>query len=135
VWQAAVSMGELDVGGLPVGTAEHAEGVLTDRDILYRVVARGLDPASVRVDEVMSRPLVACRPDDTLHAAMDLMAGNHIRRLAVQDEGGTVVGWLTLSDLSRHLLLAEGPVKACLQALTESPEAPEEEGEDQPAAG
>ena len=59
VQEAAVLMGELDVGALPVGAPERLEGVLTDRDILYRVVARGLDCSAVRV---RARPasLAAC---------------------------------------------------------------------------
>src|SRR4051794_23292354 len=49
VREAAVLMGELDVGALPVGTATDIEGVITDRDILYRVVAAGLDPNATTV--------------------------------------------------------------------------------------
>jgi CBS domain-containing protein len=119
VQDAAVLMGEIEVGALPVGTPERIEGIVSDRDILYRLVARGLDPAAVRVREVMSRPVVACRPSDTLRAAMDLMAANHVRRLAVTNEAGAVVGWLTLADLSRRLLVDEPTVQSALQSLTE----------------
>ncbi|MDP4026876.1 CBS domain-containing protein [Methylobacterium sp. NEAU 140] len=121
VQEAATLMGEIEVGALPVGASERIEGVVTDRDILYRLVARGRDPAGVRVREVMSRSVVSCRPTDTVRAAMDLMAANHVRRLAVTGEGGAVVGWLTLADLSRRLLVDEAPVQAALRALTEPP--------------
>jgi CBS domain-containing protein len=121
VQDAAVLMGEIEVGALPVGAPERIEGILSDRDILYRLVARGLDPATTRVREVMSRPVVSCRPTDTLRAAMDLMAANHVRRLAVTNEAGVVVGWLTLADLSRRLLVDEPAVQGALQALTEQP--------------
>ena len=50
VCEAAALMGEIDVGALPVGDADDLQGVLTDRDILFRVVAKCLDPATVRVD-------------------------------------------------------------------------------------
>ena len=53
--EAAEMMGELEVGALPAGAADRVEGVVTDRDILYRVVAAGLDPTRVRVREVLSR--------------------------------------------------------------------------------
>ncbi|MCJ2015100.1 CBS domain-containing protein [Methylobacterium sp. J-076] len=119
--EAATLMGDIEVGALPVGTPERLEGVVTDRDILYRLVARGRDPAGVSVRELMSRPVVACRPTDTLRTAMDLMAANYVRRLAVTGEDGTVVGWLTLADLSRRLLVDEPPVQAALRALTEEP--------------
>jgi CBS domain-containing protein len=118
---AAELMGELDVGALPVGTPEEVLGVLTDRDILYRVVAEGLAP-DLPVREVASRPVIGCGAEDTLQAAMDLMATHHIRRLAVRDGEGRVVGWITLSDLARHLLVEHGPVQEALRDLTEAPD-------------
>jgi CBS domain-containing protein len=117
---AAELMGEIDVGALPVGTAERLDGIVTDRDILYRVVARGLDPNAVRVREVASRPVVACGEDDTLQAAMDLMAAHHVRRLPVRDAAGAVTGWITLADLSRQLLVGSEALQASLRELTEA---------------
>ena len=64
---------------------------MTDRDILFRVVARGLDPAATKVRAVASRPVVVCREDDTLQSAMDLMAANHVRRLPVADRAGLLI--------------------------------------------
>ena len=119
VQEAAELMGEIDVGALPVGDAAHLDGVVTDRDILFRVVARGLDPASTAVRAVASRPVVVCREDDTLQAAMDLMAANHIRRLPVTGQGGAVAGWVTMADLARRLLVEDAGVQAALRALTE----------------
>jgi CBS domain-containing protein len=120
VREAAVLMGELDVGALPVGAAEQLDGIVTDRDILYRVVARGLDPTRVRVREVVSRPVVFCGEDDTLQAAMDLMAAHHVRRLPVRNAAGLVTGWITLADLSRQLLVGSEPLQAALRELTEA---------------
>src|ERR1700709_1457443 len=88
VSEAAILMGEIDVGGLPAGSAAHVEGILTDRDILYLVVAQGLGSRDVRIRDILSRPVIFCREDDTLEAAMDLLAANHIRRMPVQDEAG-----------------------------------------------
>ncbi|KQT84159.1 CBS domain-containing protein [Aurantimonas sp. Leaf443] len=111
-------MGDLDVGAVPVGTAEEPLGVVTDRDILYRVVARGLDPATTPARDILSTPLIACSPDDDLDAAMDLMAAHHIRRLAVRERDGAMVGWVTLSDLSRKLLLETKTVETALRELS-----------------
>ncbi|MBD0274170.1 MAG: CBS domain-containing protein [Acetobacteraceae bacterium] len=119
VQEAAVLMGELDVGALPVGAPERLEGVLTDRDVLYRVVARGLDCAAVRVRDVLTTPVLSCRPEDDLRSAMDLMAANHVRRLPVRDGAGRVVGWVTLADISRRLLLDSGSLQAALREATE----------------
>ena len=121
VREAAELMGELDVGALPVGGAEAVEGVVTDRDILYRVVAEGLNGAELPVREVASRPVIGCGEEDALQVAMDLMAAHGIRRLAVRDDEGRVVGWITLSDLARHLLVESGPLQDTLRALTEAP--------------
>ncbi|HYF55437.1 MAG TPA: CBS domain-containing protein [Salinarimonas sp.] len=117
--EAAALMGELDVSALPVGTPDELRGVVTDRDLLYRVVAEGLDPRRARVDEIMTRMVFTCRSDDALTAAMDLMASHNIRRLPVIEDD-RVVGWLTLSDLSRRLLLDSGVVQAGLKELTET---------------
>lgn len=118
VAEAAALMGELDVGALPVGSAKKLEGVITDRDILYRLVSRGLDPSTVRLTDIVSRPVIVCRDSDSVRSAMDLMAANHIRRLAVENEIGRVVGWLTLSDLSRKLLVDSAPLQDSLAELT-----------------
>ena len=120
VKEAAELMGELEVGALPVGSAGALQGILTDRDILYRLVAEGRDPGATRVREVMSSPVVACRPEDTVQAAMDLMAAHHIRRLPVCDAAGGVVGWITLSDLSRRLLLDSEALQGALRGITEA---------------
>lgn len=121
VKDAAVLMGELDVGALPVGSAEQLDGIVTDRDILYRVVARGLDPSRVRVREVTSRPVIACDEDDTLQAVMDRMAAHHVRRLPVRNAEGLVIGWITLADLSRRLLVGSEALQASLRELTDAP--------------
>jgi CBS domain-containing protein len=119
VQQAAEMMGELDVGALPVGHAADLQGVVTDRDLLYRVVAEGRDPAAMRVRDAMTAPARCCRPGDDIRAAMDLMASQNVRRLGVQDTSGRVVGWVTLADLSRRLLLDSEAVQQVLREATE----------------
>ena len=118
VQDAAALMGELDVSALPVGTADALKAVITDRDILYRVVAEGRDPRRTSVLEVATTQIFSCSPEDTLKAAMDLMASQNVRRLPVMDEGQRVVGWLTLSDLSRHLLVESDLVQGALRDVT-----------------
>lgn len=120
VSEAAELMGELDVGALPVGTAEDVQGVVTDRDILYRVVAEGLASAEITVGTVATRPVIGCGEEDGLQDAMNLMAAHSIRRLVVRDSSGKVVGWLTLADLARHLVVGDSRVQAALSELTES---------------
>jgi CBS domain-containing protein len=119
VQEAAALMGELDVSALPIGSPEDLKGVITDRDILYRLVAEGRDPRRTRVLQIASHSVFSCRPDDALSIAMDLMAAQNIRRLAVLDDAQRVIGWLTLSDLSRKLLVETEVVQTALRDLTE----------------
>lgn len=116
--EAAVMMGELDVGALPVGSATDLVGVVTDRDILYRVTASGMPP-STPVADILSRPAVVCREHDSVRTAMDLMASHHIRRLGVIDAQGAVSGWITLADLSRKLLVESDALQDTLRLLSE----------------
>lgn len=117
---AAELMGELDVGALPVGSPERLIGIVTDRDLLYRVVAAGRDPARTSVGEVCSRPALTCRAEDSLHVAMDAMAANHVRRLAVEAaDTHRVVGWITLADVARQLLVEDDALQSRLRVITD----------------
>lgn len=117
VQDAAVLMGEIDVGGLPVGTQEQPLGIVTTRDLVYRLCAAGLDPASTSVRQVMSPNIFACSTEDDLGAAMDAMAAHHVRRLMVSDADGRMVGWITLSDIARRLLIDSPVVRDGLDEL------------------
>jgi len=116
--EAAALMGELDVSALPVGSPQDLKGVITDRDLLYRVVAEGKDPKRTRVAEVATKLVFTCRADDPLTTAMDLMASHNIRRLPVLEDE-RIVGWLTLSDVSRRLLVDSEVVQSGLKGLTD----------------
>lgn len=101
IQDAAVRMAEADIGAVLVGSDEALEGVLTDRDIILRVVVEGLDSTRVRVREVMSSTLFNCREDDTVDSAFRQMSEHQVRRLPVFDENDQLSGIVTLSDLSR----------------------------------
>ena len=98
--QAAQRMRDANVGVLPVVEGGRLRGVLTDRDIVVRGVARGTDPSGVRVAECASRDFVAARPDWPVQQAMDTMAMHQVGRLPVVDEGERVIGIVTLSSLA-----------------------------------
>jgi CBS domain-containing protein len=102
VQDAARKMRESNVGFLPVCRPDQAcVGTLTDRDIALRVVAEGR-PLKTRVEEVMSSDLVACRPQDDLRVAEDLMRTNQVSRVLCIDDGGRVVGVISLSDIAQY---------------------------------
>jgi CBS domain-containing protein len=119
VQDVASLMGELDVSALPIGTPEDLKGIITDRDILYRLVAEGKDPRRTKVLQIASKLIFSCRADDELGVAMELMASQNVRRLPVMDDASRVVGWLTLSDLSRRLLVESAVVQTALHELTD----------------
>lgn len=118
VQQAAALMGEIDVGALPIGSAIRPLGIVTARDLLLRVCAAGRDPATTAVAEVMTREIHHCRADDGVETALDLMASRHVRRLLVRDDHDAIVGWVTLSDISRRLLIDSGTVRTALDELS-----------------
>jgi CBS domain-containing protein len=118
VQEAAELMGELDVGALPVGSVDDLQGILTDRDLLLRVLAEGREPRKVKVRDVMSTRVFTCQESDSLAQAMDMMGSYHVRRLPVVDDRGVVTGWVTLSDISRRLLLETATVRKALAELT-----------------
>ncbi|HTP49320.1 MAG TPA: CBS domain-containing protein [Anaeromyxobacteraceae bacterium] len=97
---AAARMGELDVGALPVTEGDALLGMITDRDIAVRAVARGMDPSSTRVAEAMTPQSIWCYEDqDTLEAAR-IMEAMALRRLMVLDRGQRLVGMITVDDLA-----------------------------------
>jgi CBS domain-containing protein len=74
-------------------------GVLTDRDIVTRAVAEGIDPATITVAEVASRELITVSPEQDLHEALRLMARHQVRRLPVVS-GQRLVGILAQADIA-----------------------------------
>jgi len=101
VAEAARAMSTFDIGSVPVCEGGRLLGILTDRDVAVRVVARGLDPAGVRVRDVMTPDPVACSPDDALSDAEQVMADAQVRRLPVVDGDGRLVGYLTTAKIAR----------------------------------
>jgi CBS domain-containing protein len=77
-------------------------GIVTERDVTWKVAAKGLDPKNVKVAEIMSTPLITIDPDADLAEAAKIMKKNKIRRLAVIKEE-TLNGVLTAADIGRNL--------------------------------
>ncbi len=96
---AAEAMKEQNIGDVIVTKSGTACGIVTDRDIVVRGIAEGLDPNTTTLDEVCTSILVAVRPTDSVERAIDLMRQKAIRRLVVC-EGDTAVGIVTLGDLA-----------------------------------
>ena len=77
-------------------------GIVTERDITWKVATNGLDPKNVKIEEIMSTPLIIVDPDEDLAEAANIMKQHKIRRLAVVREG-VLWGVLTAGDIMRNL--------------------------------
>jgi CBS domain-containing protein len=102
VTEAAAIMRTEDVGSLPVVENDRLVGVLTDRDIVVRVVAEGRDACATSVGEILSNDLVTVTPEQSLDEALALMARHQVRRLPVVEEDGRLVGVVAQADVARE---------------------------------
>ena len=91
VWSLLVSR-----EGLPVG-------VVTERDVIKKVIVKGLSLDGVNVGEIMSSPIITIGPDEPVAKAMELMAANDIRRVYVVEEG-KVIGRVTQTNAFKKIL-------------------------------
>jgi len=99
--EASRIMGANRIGSLIVEIGGKAEGIVTERDLLSKVLAKGKDPEGVSVKEVMSSPLIAIGPTATIKEAAQTMISKK-GRLAVFKEG-TLIGIITAADLVKSL--------------------------------
>jgi CBS domain-containing protein len=91
-----------DVGAIPVLDGDRLVGMVTDRDIVIRVIARGKDPRGMTVREIATGDLVTLRADQDLSEALRLMAQHQVRRLPVVDDGDRLIGIVSQADVARE---------------------------------
>ena len=114
--QAARAMRSRNVGALVVVNAGRPVGMLTDRDVAIEVVAKGLDPDTARVGDVMHKKLVTIREDLGIFDAAKVFAKTGVRRLPVVTRSGVLVGVITVDDLIMLLGNELGHVAGALSA-------------------
>ena len=104
VAEAIQRMRERQVGSLLVQQVSPSDtwGIITQTDVVQRVIARDKDPAQVKVAEVMSKPISIVRPDTLLRECARVMGREHIRRVFVFDKQ-KVVGVVSASDIFDRL--------------------------------
>lgn len=98
VRQAAEIMSDSGVGSVFVAKDREIIGILTDTDLVRRLVAVGLEPSQTTVEQIMSAPILKIDEDKTLLDANDLMAREHVRHLGVSRDGN-LVGMISVRDL------------------------------------
>lgn len=98
---AAARMREQNIGFLPVcDDGMQVLGTVTDRDIAMRIVAEKL-PAGTAVEQIMTREVIACYPEDDIEVAKELMADNRKSRIMCVDDSGALIGVISLSDIAK----------------------------------
>jgi CBS domain-containing protein len=116
---AAGLMARLDVGAIPVTEGEHLLGLVTDRDLVVRVVADRRDPEEVKLGDIATKSPVTVTPDAKVSDARDLMAEHQIRRLPVV-KAEKLVGIISMGDIA----FADASKRAVGEALEDVSESP-----------
>ena len=121
VADAAKKMDQLSVGALPIcGDDNRLKGMITDRDITIKVVAKGQDPASVKVIDLADQDeVVTIGADDSLDEALATMAKHQVRRLPVID-GHDLVGMVSMADIASNV--EDDKAGDVIQAISSGPE-------------
>ena len=105
VASAVASMASRGVGSVVVVDGDgRPVGIFTERDLLVKVVARGLDPAAVRLAEVMTSDPVVAREEWSAAKALEVMAYYGFRHLPVVDSTGRLVGVVSIKDVARSIV-------------------------------
>lgn len=97
--EIAKIMSEIDSGAVPIVEDGKAVGLITDRDIVVRVVAKGGDLNS-KASDVMSDGVFSCKEDDNVADAAAKMGNEQVRRLVVYNEAGGLAGIVSLGDIA-----------------------------------
>jgi len=91
------------IGALVVLDGERLAGIVSERDVVRAFASRSGDAAGMQVDEVMTRQVLTCAPDDSLTDVLRLMTRHRVRHLPVM-QGGRLVGLVSIGDAVKHRL-------------------------------
>jgi len=104
VTEVARLMKKEDIGPVLIVDNERTRtlvGIVTDRDLVLKVIAEGLDPKSTKVNDVMSKKLVTCDAEDDVEQAVSAMAQFQLRRIPVVGDNMKLVGIIAQADVAR----------------------------------
>lgn len=96
--EAARLMSQANVGSVIIKEGDQAAGIFTERDLLQRVVSAEKDPGETALSEVMSSPVKSCRLGDDIEEVAKLLTGEHIRHLAILEQGA-LIGLIGVRDV------------------------------------
>ena len=95
-----------NIGSIPVIENEQTQklvGIVTDRDLALKIVAKGHDAKSTKVEAVMTRQIVTCQAGDDLQKALDAMAEHQLRRIPIVDNDNKIVGIIAQADVATRV--------------------------------
>ncbi|BBL67283.1 CBS domain-containing protein [Methanoculleus chikugoensis] len=102
--EVARIMGEKNVGSVVVVTGDNRPtGIVTDRDLAIRVTAQERNPGEVRVSDILTRGVITFRDSMGIYEAIQKMTAEGIRRMPIVDDGGKLIGIITMDDIVRML--------------------------------
>jgi len=104
---AAKMMLDEDCGAIPVVGEGKVIGIITDRDIVVRAVAKGKNPSDLKVSDCMSKSVSTVKADADLNECTDIMEREQVRRIPVVDKGGKVIGIVAQADVARKATAKE----------------------------
>jgi CBS domain-containing protein len=103
VWEIARQMRDNDIGAMPVWADGKLVGMVTDRDITCRAMADGAGQGNLTAQDIMTKNVISCSPEDDIAVAVKAMETKKVRRLPVTDSQRGMVGMLSLGDVSHKL--------------------------------
>ena len=105
-FHAAQLMKSEDVGPIPIVSDRETrilKGIVTDRDLVLKVIAEARDPKTTPVEEVMTTNVATCRSDDDANQAIDLMEQRQVRRIPIVNDHGRLVGIISQADVATRV--------------------------------
>lgn len=106
VAKVAQLMQSENIGSIPVIEnlpTQKLIGIVTDRDLVLKIIAKGQDPKSTKVEAVMTRQVVTCLAEDDLQKALDAMAEHQLRRIPIVDHDYKIVGIIAQADVATRV--------------------------------
>ncbi len=101
---AARMMKKNEIGSIIIvenSEGKRAKGIITERDIIHKVIAKNLEPGNVKVEEVMSKPLRVVKPETSIEEAAKAMRENRIKRLPVVNDDNELIGIISEGDIMK----------------------------------
>ncbi|PKN94026.1 MAG: CBS domain-containing protein [Chloroflexi bacterium HGW-Chloroflexi-6] len=95
-----------NIGSIPVIDNDKTQklvGIVTDRDLVLKIIAKGQDAKTTKVETVMTRQVVTCLAEDDLQKALDAMAEHQLRRIPIVDGGHKILGIIAQADVATRV--------------------------------